>query len=317
MLIMHSSLMSGWLALSNNLSMNSFKRISPHNEHLHQYHQTSSNSAHIALCTSCQSLCHPSVEIFALPQENCIQLAIDAINTAGYKLNGNQQLSTHKAAGLYQVPRSTLGDCMKGLCIHAEVHINQQKLSLAEEEVLVKWAKVLGRWGVPLTHSPLTTYVSEILGKPIGKSWAKRFLARHAGLKVKATTSLEKCCAKALNPVAVARFFDILEAAVEEFGIKPENTWNMDEKGVQLGIGVKVAAIIDHDQSTVYSVEDGNHELVTVIEAVCANGMALIPSVIFQGVHCNLEWGRPEKNPSSARCSTIWLYKSHSITPFV
>jgi hypothetical protein len=203
---------------------------------------------------------------------------------------------------------------MKGLRTHAEAHVDQQKLSPAEEEVLVKWAKVLGRRGVPLTHSTLTTYAAEILGKPIGESWAKRFLARHADLKVKATTSLEKCRAKALNPVAVAGFYDVLEAAVEEFGIKPEHTWNMDEKGVQLGIGAKVTAIIDRDQSTVYSVEDGNRELVTIIEAVCANGTALIPSVIFQGVRRNLEWGRQEKNPSSARCGTIWLYQSHSIT---
>ena len=88
---------------------------------------------------------------------------------------------------------------------------------------------------------------------------------------------------------------------MKDFDIKPENTWNMDEKGVQLGIGAKVSAIVDRDQAAVYSVEDGNRELVTIIEAVCANGTVLIPSVIFQGVRHNLEWGRPENNPSLAR----------------
>ena len=88
---------------------------------------------------------------------------------------------------------------MKGLCTHAEAHVEQQARSPAEEEVLVKWAKVQGRWGIPLTYSTLTKYASEILGKPIGESWPKRFLARHADLKVKATMSLEKCWAKALN----------------------------------------------------------------------------------------------------------------------
>ena len=165
----------------------------------------------------------------------------------------------------------------------------------------MKWAKVLGHRGVSLTHSTLSMHTSEILGKPVGKSWPKRFLARHTNLKVKTMTSLEKCHAKALNPTAVERFYNILEAVVKEFGIKLENAWNMDEKGVQLGIGMKVAAIIDQDQSTVYCIEDGNHELVTIIEAVCADGKALVPSVIFQGVHCNLEWGRSEKNPSQAR----------------
>ena len=202
---------------------------------------------------------------------------------------------------------------MKGLKTCAEVHINQQNLSPAQKEILVKWAKVLGCRGVPLTHSTLATYTSEILGKPVSELWPKRFLARHTDLKVKTTTSLEKFCAKALNPAAVEGFYDILEGVVEEFGIKLENTWNMDEKGVQLGIGVKVAAIIDHNQSTVYSVKDGNHELVTIIEAVCADGTALLPSVIFQGVHRNLEWGRPEKNPSHARYVIVTILQSNTV----
>ena len=87
----------------------------------------------------------------------------------------------------------------------------------------------------------------------------------------------------------------------------------MDEKGVQLGIGAKIAAIIDREQSSVYSVEDGNRELITIIEAVSATGAALIPSVIFQGVHRNPEWGRPENNPSSARYVVISL--SQLFTP--
>jgi len=255
----------------------------------------------------------PSADILALPQESRIQLAIDAIAKAGYKPTGGQKLSTREAACIYQVPRSTLGDRMKGLQTRAEAHIDQQSLSPAQEEVLVKWAKVLGRRGVPLTHSTLATYASEILGKPVGESWPKRFLARHTDLKVKTTTSLEKCRAKALNPAAVEGFYDILGGVVEEFCIKPENMWNMDEKGVQLGIGVKVAAIIDRDQTTVYSVEDGNRELVTIIEAVCADGTALVPSVIFQGVRRNLEWGRPENNPSHARYVIEMILQSNPV----
>ena len=142
----------------------------------------------------------PSPDILALPQETRIQLAIDTITKAGSKPTGGQLLSTRSAADIYQVPRSTLGDHMKGLRTRAEAHIDQQNLSPAQEEVLVKWTKVLGCRGVPLTHATLSTHASEILGKPVGESWPKRFLARHADLKVKTTTSLEKCRAKALIP---------------------------------------------------------------------------------------------------------------------
>ena len=96
---------------------------------------------------------------------------------------------------------------------------------------------------------------------------------------------------------------------MQEFSIKPENTWNMDEKGVQLGIGVKAAAIVDRDQATIYSVEDGNCELVTIIEAVCTGGTVLIPSIIFQRVCHNPEWGRPENNP----CATRYVPSQSSI----
>jgi len=73
----------------------------------------------------------------------------------------------------------------------------------------------------------------------------------------------------------------------------------MDEKGVQLGLGKRVAAIVDWDQKAVYSVEDGDRELITIIETVCADGTALKPTVIFQGKRTNLAWG--SDNPCGAR----------------
>ena len=178
---------------------------------------------------------------------------------------------------LFRSPRSTLRNCFDGV----KTHVNQQTLTLAEE-VLMKWVKVMGHQGVLLPYSTLAAYASEISGKVIRDSWHKRFLTWHPDLKVKATMSLEKCCAKALNRVALEGFYDILEGVVKEFDIEPDNIWNMDEKGVKLGIGAKVAAVIDHDQAMVYSVEDGNCELVTIIEAVSANGKALVSLIIFQ-----------------------------------
>jgi hypothetical protein len=248
--------------------------------------------------------------ILTLPQEDRIQLAITAIHDAGYKPNGDQCLSTRQAANIYHIPRSTLGDHIKGIHTRAEAHVGQQHLSPTEEEVLVDWAKVLGHWGVPLTYSTLSQYASEISGKSIGKSWPQQFLSRHPDLKIKATTGLEKCRAKALNKMAVDGFFHILEQVTQEFKIKPQNAWNVDKKGVQIGIGIKTAAIVDRDQATVYSIEDRNRELVTIIEAVCADGTALIPSIIFQGVRHNPEWRRPENNPCSARyvlCNCLHL----------
>jgi hypothetical protein len=114
-----------------------------------------------------------TAKILALPQEEQIQLAITAIAEAGYKPNGDQLLLTCQAATMYQVPCTTLGNHMKGLCTCAEAHKSQRCLLPAEEEVLVKWAKVLGRQGIPLMYPMLVSYASEIAGKQVGDSWPK------------------------------------------------------------------------------------------------------------------------------------------------
>lgn len=75
---------------------------------------------------------------------------------------------------------------------------------------------------------------------------------------------------------------------------------------MQLGIGKNVAAIVDREMKNVYHIEEGNRELVTIIEAISVDGAALPPSVIFQGKHHNLEWGR--NNLCGARCTNSRLF---------
>jgi hypothetical protein len=177
--------------------------------------------------------------------------------------------------------------------------MKEQLLTLAQEEILAKWIKVQGRRGVPMTYPSVAQAAAEISGKSVGEVWPKRFLKRHLDLKMKKTAPLESARAKALNRHAVDEFFDMLTDVVKEYDVQPGNIYNMDEKGIQLGIGARVTAMIDRDQKIVYSIEDGNRELVTVIECICADGTVLHPSVIFQGLRRNAEWGRD--NPCNAR----------------
>jgi hypothetical protein len=150
-----------------------------------------------------------------------------------------------------------------------------------------------------MTAQTVADQTADIIGGPVGASWVDRFKARHKDLKVKWTSTLEKCRATNVNPTLVGEFYDILEEVIHKYNIPPENLYNMDEKGIQLGIGSKVAAFVDRDQRNLYSVEDGNRELVTIIETVSADGFALKPSVIYEGVRRDLEWGR--NNPCGAR----------------
>ncbi|KAF8219380.1 hypothetical protein L208DRAFT_1551245, partial [Tricholoma matsutake] len=131
----------------------------------------------------------------------------------------------------------------------------------------------------------------------------------HPELKVRWSSTLEKCCAVSLNPVLINKFYDLLEDMIKEYGIPAENIYNMDEKGIQLGVGQKVKVFVNHDQKDVYSVEDGNCKLITVIETVCADGSCLQPSVIYQGKCCDFSISHSPKGWMDQELGELWLIK--------
>lgn len=131
-------------------------------------------------------------------------------------------------------------------------------------------------------------------------NWSRSFRRRHPDLKARWTTGLEACRAQCLNRGLIAEYYDILEELLATYKIEPHNIYNMDEKGIQLGIGGRTMVLVDRDQKgAVYHIEDGNRELVTIIETICADGSSLHPSVIFKGKTRDLEWSR--NNPAEAR----------------
>ena len=234
-----------------------------------------------------------------LNQEERIQLAIGEICRSISTSTGLPSLSIRRAHRDFDVPKSTLSDRYNGTPTRQESHHHERRLTNAQEDVLVQWIKAHGRRGVPLSASTITDHASILAGEQIGPSWHGRFMERHPDLKTRWTWGLEKCRATNLNRPTVNNFYDIYDDLITKYNIPQENIYNMDEKGVQLGVGKRVAAIVDRDQKAVYSVEDGDRELVTIIETVCADGTALKPTVIFQGKRTNLGWAND--NPCGAR----------------
>lgn len=117
-----------------------------------------------------------------------------------------------------------------------EAHKHEKTLNFAEESALVDWVCKMGCQGIPFHALAVAQHASVISGHTIGKSWVHRFKTHHPKLKMKCSTGLEKCHAQSLNEATVSVFYDLLDELVTQYNVPAENIYNMDEKGVQLGM---------------------------------------------------------------------------------
>ncbi|KAL4255103.1 Centromere and Transposable Element-Derived Protein [Pleurotus pulmonarius] len=202
------------------------------------------------------------------------------------------------AARDFDVPNSTLQGRFAGRLAKKDAHEGQKHFSKSQELTIIDWISTCGKRGIPITQPALQAFASDFLGHPVGENCPRRFIRRHPELKTNLTQPLEACRANALNRASVDRYFDTLEEVIQEYKVRHENIYNMDEKGLVLGATSRSLAIIDRDQSTVYEIGDGSRELVTAIECISAAGIALRPTIIFKAQKHNLEWGR--NNPGGA-----------------
>lgn len=166
--------------------------------------------------------------------------------------------------------------------------------------MLVEWIKEKGQQNIPLHRSAVAEHALLIAGVEISESYVRRFqIEMSEELKVRWTTGQEKCRASTLNEPTTHHFLDMVDNLCKKYNIKTHHKYNMDEKGVQLGIGGRTAVLVDHDQKDVMLVEDGNRSMVAIMECLCADGTENCPSVVVQGKPRDLEWGRV--NPCNAR----------------
>jgi len=86
------------------------------------------------------------------------------------------------------------------------------------------------------------------------------------------------------NPVILHDFFTILDKVIKEFKIKPQNIYNMDEKGFLIGlIQCSLRVIVKSDEKAAFLRQPGLRETVTVIETVGIFAQDIPPMVIMRG----------------------------------
>ncbi|PWW80908.1 hypothetical protein C7212DRAFT_161411, partial [Tuber magnatum] len=103
--------------------------------------------------------------------------------------------------------------------------------------------------------------------------------------------------------------------------IAPSNMYNMDGKGLMMGVALCCKVIGKRDSRSAKLTEDGSHKWVTVIETISGDGQVLWPMIVNKGQAHNMSWyaklkkkdvatfGVSEKGWSNERLRLRWLKK--------
>lgn len=208
-------------------------------------------------------------------------------------------------ANLFQVDHNTLGRRVKGKRTQAEYAASRQKLTVAQERVLVEFIKESADRGFPLNHESIIMYGNAILqatqglDAELGRQWIWAFLDRHeAELQTHWSKPLDSQRARALNPEVTAGWFELVKKFIVDAGVPAENIYGMDESGFPPSHQGKERVVGNRGTKTQHKQGGANRENVTALVTICADGSVLKPMIIYKGKNIMKKWG--ENNVSKA-----------------
>ena len=166
----------------------------------------------------------------------------------------------------YRVAWTSLRDRINNGAISREFYAQaRQRLTPAEEKVLREYCLQLERWGYPARVSQLKLIAEELLKakgdkRPIGKNWPRVFIDRNPDLKSVFTTPQDRNRQLSEDWDIISHWFQLYEETVNKYYIQPEDIYNIDEKGIALGQGLKTRCIVSKSEKRPKSSQDRSRE---------------------------------------------------------
>jgi hypothetical protein len=124
-------------------------------------------------------------------------------------------------------------------------------------------------------------------GKPplVVPNWGTRFINCHKSIKARYNRKYDHQRAKCEDPVLIQGWFHHVQANIAEYGILKEDIYNFDETGFQMGVITTAKVVTGTERAgRPRTMQTGNREWVTVIEAVGTSGFIIPPLIIFKAV---------------------------------
>jgi AraC-like DNA-binding protein len=166
-----------------------------------------------------------------------IEVVIEAINS----LEPGEPINYTAIAKRFGVERSMLSRRHRGVTSSKANQYEQQRiLTNQHEKELINYINKLTDRGLFASHEMLRNFAKEITGEKPGKHWPGRFLKRHQDDLISTyTTAIDAARKRADSAYKYALYFELLSRQLDEYDLRPEDIYNMAEKGFMIGMLVK------------------------------------------------------------------------------
>lgn len=227
-----------------------------------------------------------------LQKEGRLELELQAYQS-------NQFWMPTAAAKAYDVPRTTLLWCIRGVKPQLGSISKHWLLMPTEEETLLWWILLMDQHSmmprISTVHDMAALLVAQRVKSStpplISHSWVHNFINCHLTIKSKYNRKIDYQRAKCDNLELICGWFQHVQTTVMQYGIHENNIYNFDETGFQMGV-ISTSKVItgSNRAGRPRTTQPGNCEWVTVIKTICAWGMAIPLLIIFKAVMHQTAW---------------------------
>jgi hypothetical protein len=125
----------------------------------------------------------------------------------------------------------------------------------------------------------------------VGKNWVTTFIKGNEAIKARYNCKYDYQRAKCKDPELIQAWFIRIKATIDAYEIQPDDIYNFDETGFQMGVIATAKVVTGSDRAgRPRTVQPGNREWVTIIKAINTRGFAIPPLVIFEAGWHKASW---------------------------
>ncbi|KAL8296578.1 hypothetical protein RB600_001864 [Gaeumannomyces tritici] len=224
--------------------------------------------------------------------EEDVERAFAAVRTRG---------GIRRAARLYGIPEATLRKRIKGALPIRQSQEGYQRIPPEQEKRLANWILLQDSLGLPPTHAEIRFFAEEILrlggdSQPLGKHWIRAFLGRYPEIRTGRSKRIKNARVQGATTGTITEWWQRLQIP-EVARIKPENTYNADEGGLQEGRTGNGLVLGLAGTRPLQRKEPGFRTWTSFIECISATGVSLPPLIIFKGKSVQEQWFPADLGP--------------------